>query len=83
MNVQNEKPPTLTTDDDVSALVERYLGIYLSWAAKQGPNTAVADNMRRAAVALVVAAIEKGRERYWETREEVRRQMREVTRAGS
>jgi hypothetical protein len=43
-----------------SELVEQYLGTFLKHVAEQGPNSAVADNMRRAAEAMVAAE----RERY-------------------
>jgi hypothetical protein len=37
-------------------LVEQYLGTFLAWVAQQGPNSAVADNARRAAEAMLAAA---------------------------
>jgi len=52
---------TKMTDEQ---LVERYLGAFLAWAEKCSPNSAVADNARRAALAMVVeGAREEGRRR--------------------
>ena len=34
-------------------LVERYLGSFLNWLTERGPNSAVADNAHRAALAMV------------------------------
>lgn len=38
-----------------SDLVERYFGSFLSAISKAGPNSAIADNMRRAAEAMIIA----------------------------
>jgi hypothetical protein len=42
-------------------LVHQYLGAFLLASMKAGPNSAVADNMRRAAEAMVAVAREDGR----------------------
>jgi hypothetical protein len=44
-----------------SELVERYLGIFLRFMEQSAPNSATADNARRAAESLVDAAREEGR----------------------
>jgi hypothetical protein len=52
-----------------SELVERYLGIFIRHMEKSAPNSATADNARRATESLVDAAREEGRreERSWIT----------------
>jgi hypothetical protein len=46
---------------DRSELVERYLGIFFGYMEQSAPNSATADNARRAAESLVDAVREEGR----------------------
>jgi hypothetical protein len=55
--MSNPKTPEVTDRD--RRLVEQYLGAFLLVPLKAGPNSAVADNARRAAEAMVAAERER------------------------